>query len=308
LALSFYLGPFKIAATRLRVVSESCLVDPRAPVNMRAPRLADLPSAAVGLYRRSEIVNSDLPTFSRSEDLLRYVEKSYQRRFIDLSGDFEGYLRKFSSKTRSTLKRKIRKFGEFSGGKVDWRQYRSPTEIADFHALARSISAGSYQERLFDAGLPEDPEFLAHAQALARENRVRAYLLFHHGRAVSYLFCPITDGRLEYQYLGFLPEFAQHSPGTVLQYLALEEIFAERAFRLFDFTEGDGEHKQFFSTASVHCANVLYLKPLLWVRALLWSHRALSAISTSLDRIIAGIGLKARLRQLFRGIRPRQVK
>ena len=41
---------------------------------------------------------------------LRYVVKQYNRRFIDLRDDFDGYMGKFSRKTRSALRRKLRKF------------------------------------------------------------------------------------------------------------------------------------------------------------------------------------------------------
>ena len=38
------------------------------------------------------------------------------------------------------------------------------------------------------------------------------------------------------------------SPGTVLQYLALESIFDEKVNSYFDFGEGEGDHKKMFAT------------------------------------------------------------
>src|SRR5258706_16316460 len=99
----------------------------------------------------------------------------------------------------------------------------------EFHREARGISQLSYQEKLFDAGLPTDEAFLANMRAQGEMGRARAYLLFLEGRAISYLYCWASAGRLQYGYLGFVPDFASLSPGTVLQYLALEALFAEQA-------------------------------------------------------------------------------
>ncbi len=233
--------------------------------------------------------------------MIRYVLRAYERRFIDLSTSFADYLNKFSPKTRATLKRKLRKFAELSGGTIDWREYRSAEEALEFHKYARAISAVSYQERLFDAGIPSTPDFLENMQALAERGQIRAYLLFHEGRPVSYIYCPIIDRRVIYGYLGFAPDLAKHSPGTVLQHLALEKLFAERAFRLFDFTEGDGAHKQLFATHSIHCADIFYLKPASNTSLLVYAHWAVSRASAGADAILARSGLKARLRQLLRG-------
>ena len=45
--------------------------------------------------------------------------QAYRRYYIDMAGDFNGYLARFSSKTRSTFNRKRRKLAELSGGTLD---------------------------------------------------------------------------------------------------------------------------------------------------------------------------------------------
>jgi len=65
---------------------------------------------------------------------------------FDLSGSFDQYMVAFSGKTRSGLRRKLRKFAQISGGTIDWRQYRTPQELPIFFDLARTVSAKTYQE------------------------------------------------------------------------------------------------------------------------------------------------------------------
>jgi len=52
--------------------------------------------------------------------------------FIDLGRSFAEYEAKFSSKTRSTIRRKIKKYAEYCGGRIPWKTYGPPTEMNEF--------------------------------------------------------------------------------------------------------------------------------------------------------------------------------
>ncbi|MBQ5943065.1 MULTISPECIES: GNAT family N-acetyltransferase, partial [unclassified Massilia] len=189
-----------------------------------------------GFALRRLPVDEALPRLARSGPFLRYVPLQYQHCYIELGTSFEDYQKKFSSKTRSTINRKIRKFTEHCGGTLKWHAYRSPDEVPAFFQLARAVSKLTYQEKLLDAGLPDTPEFMERARALAAGGQLRAYVLFDGERPVSYLYCPVQDGVAIYAYLGYDPAYMHLSVGTVLQWLALEQMFKEGHLRYFDFT------------------------------------------------------------------------
>lgn len=236
---------------------------------------------------------------SHNGDLLQYCLQSYQRCYIDMSGSFEDYQNKFSGKTRSGIKRKIRKFIEHANG-LDFRTYTTPDEITEFFALARPVSATTYQERLLDCGLPADPEFITQARKAAENDEIRAFILCASGEPVSYLYCPVVNGTLVYAYLGYTPDIAKLSPGTVLQWLALEGLFAERRFTAFDFTEGESEHKHFFSTHQIPCSTQLLLRPTLGGRFSARAHRSMDAASGWLGTQLERHGLKSRIKKWLR--------
>ena len=190
-----------------------------------------------------------------------FTRQHYPRSYARLDQDFDAYLAGFSAKSRSTLKRKARKLAERSGGAADIRCYRGEAEIALFHGAARTLSARTYQERLLGAGLPDGPEALDEMRALARRDRVRGWLLLLEGRPIAYLYAPAQGATLIYAHLGYDPDFADLSPGTVLQLEAMRQLMAERAFRLFDFTEGDGQHKRQFATGAIDCVDLLLVRP-----------------------------------------------
>ncbi len=253
-----------------------------------------------GVLIRSHPVAERLPRLARLGHTIRYVPSQYERYYVDLTWTKDRYFGKFSGKSRSTQRRKIRKFAKTTGGDLDWRVYRTPEELAEFHALARRISERTYQEKLLDAGLPDDEEFRDRMAALAGNDSVRAYLLFDQGQPVAYLYCPVRDGVLLYEYLGYDPRYTNLSPGTVLQWLALESLFEEGRFRLFDFTEGEGAHKEFFATGSRRCANIYFFRRSLRNFCLVWLHAGLECLTAGTARVLDRLGLKSRIKRFLR--------
>jgi len=152
----------------------------------------------------------------------------------------------------------------------------------------------------FDAGLPDGAPFLESMCHLASDDHVRAYLLFCDERPIAYMYCPVRDGVLLYQYVGYDPAYQHGSPGTVLQYLALEQIFAEGKFLYFDFTEGQGQHKEQLATHAALCANICYFRPSWRSFLVLWCHQALDRISRLVVGGLDRLGLKGRIKRFVR--------
>jgi CelD/BcsL family acetyltransferase involved in cellulose biosynthesis len=95
----------------------------------------------------------------------------------------------------------------------------------------------------------------------AGRDAMRGWLLFVDGAPVSYLYAPAEGDTLIYAYLGYDPAYAEFSPGTVLQLEAMRDLMEEGRFRLFDFTEGEGQHKRQFGTGALECVDLLLLRP-----------------------------------------------
>lgn len=220
-----------------------------------------------------------------SGGLLTMVRQRYRRHYIRLEGTFEDYAQGFSGKSRSTLKRKRKRWVESSGG-LDLREYHNSDRIAEFVTVAGTLSERTYQERTLGAGLPVTPASLADMRQRAEQGELRAYILFHQGRPAAYLYLPADNGTLIYAHLGYEPELADLSPGSILQMEALERIFAENSFTMFDFTEGDGSHKRLFGRGSVACADLTLLRPT-------WRNRLLIGGLTKFNRIVESAGTRA---------------
>ena len=254
--------PFRIGARALGSIQRR-LIRCASPLEAgeELPILPALPANADG-YLITSLRKSHLSGLLADHSGLRpFIRMHYQRHYACLSGGFDSYLARFSAKTRSTLKRKMRKLADRSGGTLDVRSYARADQIEDFYTHARAVSRTTYQERLLGSGLPEGEEAVTEMRRLAECDAFRGWLLFLDGQPISYLYAPAEGDILIYAFLGYDPAHAELSPGTVLQLEAMRQLMAADRFRLFDFTEGDGQHKRQFATGSVDCVDLLLLRP-----------------------------------------------
>lgn len=224
----------------------------------------------------------------------------YRRHYVAMDGGFDDYMATFSGKSRSTLRRKRRKFAEAGGGDLDLREYRGASGFEAFMAAALPLSRATYQGKYLDAGLPETPEAQAALRGAAAADRLRAFVLFLDGAPASYLCLPVEGDTLVYAWLGYRPDTAHLSPGTVLQLAALERLFAEKRFRLFDFTEGEGAHKALFGTASVEAASFFLLRGGAANRLLLGALEAFDGSVATAKRVAGRSGTLAGARRLLK--------
>jgi len=299
--LAFSLGDLRLGGKLLRVLVPTQPLESAVSDGEVAQILASASPAVRGVYLAGMPIEGPLPRMTGQGPLLRYVVQQYPRCYADLSGTYEEYLQNnFSGKTRNTLKRKVRKLTEHCQGRLEMRVSRTAEELREFHRLAAALSALTYQHRLMDAGLPTNAKFVESMLRLAAEDRVRAYLLLSGDRPISYLYCPATDGVLLYGYLGYDPEFADFSPGTVLHLMALESLFAEGRFRMLDFDQGGGQHKETFANVRRSCADVFYLRRTAGHRMLLGAHGFLEEVSSGAGRLLHRLGLKRFVKRLVR--------
>ena len=298
--LKFQLGDLTIGRRQLQVFACELGLDASA-VDVRIPPEKALEEGMIGYVMRSVPVVSPRPLFENREGYVIYTPHQYQRYFVDLEQSFDEYANSFRAKTRATIRRKVRKFGKLSGGAIDFRIYRTPDEMADFHGAARRVSVVTYQENLLGAGLPDSTEFTDQLREAAANDQVRGYILCHEGEPASYLLLSAVEDILVYDYLGFNPAFSKWSIGTVLHWLALESIFQEQRFRMLDFTEGEGEQKRQFASSSVASANIYCLRSNPGTRLWLGLHAATDKASSLLGALLNKLGLKSRIRKLLRG-------
>ena len=181
IALPFRIGARTVGQVRGRLLHVTIPLD-----RARTGEVPPLPPIDGEGYRMASLRADALPKLLAGHPQLKpFIRQRYRRFYAELDRGSDHWLGTLSSKSRSTLKRKVRKLADRSGGTLDIRCYRTPGEAEEFYRHARAVSALTYQERLLRAGLPEGEAALAAMQALAAREATRGWILFLDARPVA---------------------------------------------------------------------------------------------------------------------------
>ena len=247
-------------------------------------------------------VSGTLPLLAVRDGVIRYVPKHYPNYYTKMDGTFDDYLKQqFGGKERSSLRRKVKRFGKATG-ELKWKEYRTLEEFDEFHRSARELSEKTYQEQLLDVGLPEksDPAFMREVRDTAAKDMMRGYILFDKDKPVAYLWCPVIEGVMYYDYCGYDPEYFKLSPGTVLLFLVQQKAFEDKAIRIFDFTPGEGEYKAKNATDRQECAEVFFFRPGPKALTAIAIHASLRGLTGQVATLLDRFGVKEKIRKFMR--------
>lgn len=138
--------------------------------------LAALPAEADGFLCRKVDARRFEPGIGVYGDFVRYVRYRDVLHYVEISGSFDDYLKRFSAKLRQNLTRSVRRFLKRDSLHNRCAIYATAAEMVRFQREVAAISQQTYQTRLLDAGLPADADFLQGMVAAAERGNARGYL------------------------------------------------------------------------------------------------------------------------------------
>jgi hypothetical protein len=216
-----------------------------------------------------------------------------------VEGTYDQYLSKFNSKHRNTIGRKIRKLREGALGEMRLVRYEAPEEVDTFLDQATEVSRKTYQWTLHGRGLSATGLLRERLVSAAQRGWMRSYLLFCGGQARAFLLGFQYNGRFLLHELGFDPELAKYSVGTVLQMLTVEDLFTHNRPRIFDLQDY-GAYKEVLATESHLECKIFLFQPRLYARFLRASHRGCDAANRAASSLLERLKLKTKIRQRMR--------
>lgn len=235
------------------------------------------------------------------DKFLCLVDTTYKHYYVETKGDFDTYLALKNKKTISTLRRKLKKIQNSNGNDNTFRVYSSPGEIEEFFYVAMPISQKSYQKRLLQQGLPNTQEFINDAISKSKKGDIFGYILYIDKTPAAYNLCPVYGGnKVLYDHTGYDPAFSSFSPGTILQFQIIEDLFQRDNIEYYDLCTGEGMHKEIFATGYIFCGNIFFLAINIKNVSIVFLREILSLIDTAGRRILEIVGLKSALKKLIR--------
>lgn len=260
--------------------------------------LSSLPVDAAGYQLRQTPVKRFPRGVSRQGPWLCYSPREECLYSVNLQSSFDEYLKLRSPKSRQNLKRSVKRFME--SNPEAFQIYTLPETIEEFHKKSVFISKQTYQTLMLNAGLPDTPQFLRAMQDIASRGEARGYLLHIQGKPIAFAWCTTKGDTVGYQVIGYLPEHADLSPGTVLLYLILQDLFSLEKYRSLDFGYGSAFYKEAFATDKLEFADSYLLRSTLENRCKLWLLWQTECFSTAVGSTLERMGLKKKIRQWMR--------
>lgn len=178
---------------------------------------------------------------SSSNFTVKDVQNTY---VVEVEGDFGSYEQKLSSNSRMKIRRKVRQFEKTPGARVETICYRAPEEMDALREQLRRVWEKSWHARVGQQPVPSE-RFL---KTLAQTRWIRCYALLVGEQPVASILGFQYRGTYYYEASAYDQEWQDRSPGTVLLYAALKDIFEQDRPARFDFGSGFNEYKQVFGT------------------------------------------------------------
>jgi hypothetical protein len=312
--LRFQLGEVTLFARRLRTFTlsgEPVLVD--LPDGARPRALVEFLAAARGLMARGDALTLEgVPTDGALAALLAdppatpFVSAPlgapFEHQVIDMPGDWESYERGLGTRSRKSLRYSRKKLVEQLDGGLTVRCFTRPVDVARFLADAAQVSRKTYQWNLLGLGLRDQAALGERLGFAAEQGWMRCYVLYCRDAPAAFMLGIRHADTYHYLDVGYDPDWAKWSVGSVLQVEVMRDLFAlPEPPRRFDFSTGYGAHKARFANRSQREVNHVLLPRGLGSRALLVGYRATAALSVRLGRLLERYDLKAKLKKLVRG-------
>lgn len=231
--LRFRLGEFVLGyfrATGIKNATHVSNIDPIAEPT--APRVA------LGKSEGATIIScpiaNKLPKLSVQSGWIMYVTWQYHHQLVRISGSFSEYEKRWRSKTRSTVRRKVRRFIETAGDCTYFRVFEKREEVIYYINDGRQNSVLNYLEPQFGQGIFDRVGLQADLVGTTKLRKVPVCVLHTDHISLAHtagdvtISIVISCGNLRYG-----PSVGHIYPRTVLQYLSIYSLVSEKVRRRF---------------------------------------------------------------------------
>jgi CelD/BcsL family acetyltransferase involved in cellulose biosynthesis len=194
---------------------------------------------------------------------------------LQIPATCEDYLSRMSSKTRSTLRKKAKKLAESAGGELKVTRIDLGHQVVGFLTEAVKVSQKSWQHEILGNRINDSDEERAWAERLTEAGLFRSYLLKAGERSCAFVVGYQFNGVFHYVELGYDREFSEHSPGTILLHLLIQDLCNHKPPATLNFGLGDGDYKRRFGNVQIEDISIIVMRKTLPNYFLIRSHALL---------------------------------
>ncbi len=223
---------------------------------------------------------------------------------IRFPATLDKYWEQFSSKTKSTMRRKVKKLAKDTGKPLTLLRYDSTDGLDRYTADAAAISKRSYQYHLLGQGIQDEAAFLAQCREAAAQGWLRGYVLHLGDTPIAFMHGWQYRGVYLYVETAYDQELRQHSPGTVLHIMVIEDMYAHDTPHIFEFG-AHGEQKAAFGNSTYLAGQVFLIRPSIYPLLATGVYRLSDAAAQAAKRVLDRYGVTGKVKQMMRRLSVR---
>lgn len=167
----------------------------------------------------------------------RNVQSTY---LIDMPDSFDLWMKSLSANTRQVLRRKKRRLEKQPDNKIVMKRFCDKNEMDLLHKYLTTVWKNSWHGRL-KRQAPPSIDFL---ESVAEYGWVRSYVLFSGDNPIASVQGYQYNGVFMDEAPAYSDEWKRFSPGLVLNYCLMEDLFEHNRPQVVDFGFGYNQYKE----------------------------------------------------------------
>jgi len=192
--------------------------------------------------------------------------------YLELEESFERFLQGKHKRTRNTWKRRVKKLRELGGGVLECDRIENEDQVGAFYEAAYWVAEKSWQFRNLGRALEETPLYRESLRDFACQGCLRAYLLRCGETPCAFVIGLQDNDVLQFEQTAYSGDFAIQSPGTVLYYMLMEDVYRHRRPKFLNHGTGVTPHKRLFTNQNSLDTAIHLFRPTLRNRLRAASH------------------------------------
>lgn len=197
-----------------------------------------------------------------SKRILGYSDRTDEQvSSINLGPTFSSYLSDFTSKQRYNLKRQVKQASKATDGQLSLKVITDVEQLDFFFDACKTILDNSWKKKNKESRM-----FLSEVSrhkiiSAAQNGFLRSYLLFGVSESPwAFVLGFQLNGSYHYSDIGYNIAYSEFSPGVVLFYKMLEDLFANNKPETLSFGVGDTSYKRRFGNDSTTASDYILFR------------------------------------------------
>lgn len=231
------------------------------------------------------------PFFPALNDLkknfIHYIERKPETfTYITLGKSFDEYLAKFNSKARYNLKRQWRMALKKSGDTLRLERISNVSQMDFFIKSGKYVLDNSWKTGLSESHTTFSDENCRIYRAAAKNGLLRSYVLMDDENPWAFVLGFQGQGIFHYSNIAYSNTHSKLSPGIVLFYKMMEDLFLYKKPETLNFGIGDSPYKRRFGSDSLISSDHILFRKNLKNMCIVSFLNLSNAIKTLIKRLI----------------------